>query len=219
MPIRHIVRPGDTMDNICFRYGFSPQRVWSDPANAPLRKLRRNMNILQEGDVVIVPDKHLKTRSVATGQMHTFYRNEVPAVLRLKLLQDFEPRAHEDYVLTVNGSSRSGKTDANGMLVAYVPPNTIEVDLQIGEDEPITMQIGLLKPDDSLSGIQQRLNNLGFNCGVPSGEMTPQTKEALGSFQQAFNLDVTGKPDEQTVEKLMRVHDSPDLLEEHRGTP
>lgn len=87
---------------------------------------------------------------------------------------------------------------------------------------PITweLQIGALNPirekapdDKCVSGVQQRLNNLGLNTGPIDGILGPNTKAAIKAFQAMYKIDKPesekGVPDQaQTQAKLHEVHDS-----------
>jgi peptidoglycan hydrolase-like protein with peptidoglycan-binding domain len=56
------------------------------------------------------------------------------------------------------------------------------------------------------SGVQQRLNNLGFNAGSEDGEMNDATRKALAAFQKAAKLPETGEADAATLGKLASLH-------------
>ncbi|UCG49075.1 MAG: peptidoglycan-binding protein, partial [Phycisphaerales bacterium] len=83
-------------------------------------------------------------------------------------------------------------------------------DLKIGALNPV----GELAPDKNCtSGVQQRLNNLRFNCGPVDGKSGTNTKAAVAAFQSFFKINVgkgkEGKADpEQTQPKLKEVHDT-----------
>ncbi|HWO43055.1 MAG TPA: peptidoglycan-binding domain-containing protein [Candidatus Eisenbacteria bacterium] len=49
---------------------------------------------------------------------------------------------------------------------------------------------------------QKKLNDMGFHAGHADGVMGPRTQTAIRNFQQAKNLEVTGRLDEQTMEAL-----------------
>jgi N-acetylmuramoyl-L-alanine amidase len=74
--------------------------------------------------------------------------------------------------------------------------------------EDYVLAIGALDPLQELSGIQARLNNLGFNCGASDGLAGPATTRALRQFQQKHNLQVSGEPDEATRDKLKQEYGS-----------
>jgi len=47
---------------------------------------------------------------------------------------------------------------------------------------------------DSVRLIQQRLNERGFNAGVPDGVAGPQTRAAIAAFQSASGFAADGQP-------------------------
>ena len=63
-------------------------------------------------------------------------------------------------------------------------------------------RLGEIDPIDSISGLQGRLNNLGFDCGEADGRWGPGTEEALRRYQKHRHLDVTGQPDDATRQTL-----------------
>ncbi len=208
MPTRHVVKQGESMDSIALRYGFFPPTIWQHPENRALREARDDMNILEEGDVVFVPDLTVGTLRAATSQRHTFRRRGVPAVLRLRLAAGGVPRGGVSFVLTVDGVQQRGRTDDAGRLDAWVPPNAAEATLVIGSDPPIALRIGHLVPVSSMAGVHQRLNNLGYGWGEADGQLDDATRGALARFQEAHGLPATGEPDAATRAKLASIHDA-----------
>jgi hypothetical protein len=63
MPIRHVVKPGDSVIQLSDEHGFYAMTIWDHADNAELKQKRADMNILMEGDVVVIPDKREKTAS------------------------------------------------------------------------------------------------------------------------------------------------------------
>jgi hypothetical protein len=53
MARRHAARPGESIDVIAEAYGWSPEALWN--ASEQLRQKRRNRNVLEPGDVVVIP--------------------------------------------------------------------------------------------------------------------------------------------------------------------
>lgn len=53
-----------------------------------------------------------------------------------------------------------------------------------------------------LAAVQNKLNELGFDCGKADGIMGPKTKSAITSFQKSKGLSPTGSADETTVSAL-----------------
>jgi peptidoglycan hydrolase-like protein with peptidoglycan-binding domain len=63
-----------------------------------------------------------------------------------------------------------------------------------------------LNPIDTVSGIKQRLNNLGYHCGDESEEETDAVLEAVLQFQKDNGLKETGEFDDATRAKLESLH-------------
>jgi len=68
------------------------------------------------------------------------------------------------------------------------------------------LQLGGMDPTSSATGVQGRLNNLGFYCGAVDGIIGSQTRGAISEFQESQNLTVTGQMDDDTRQALARVH-------------
>jgi hypothetical protein len=92
------------------------------------------------------------------------------------------------------------------MLDIPIPPTARKAELTIGDDEPIDIALGSMDPVDTWSGIQLRLNNLGYGVGEVTGKPNEKTRTALGAFQSANGLEVTRLADSQTRSKLGDVH-------------
>jgi hypothetical protein len=205
MPIRHKVKQGDCIVSIAHKYGFCPDTLWDHAKNAALRKKRENLNILHPGDTVFIPDKRPGTHDAATEQRHRFLKKIGPVKLRLRLLHHGKPVANEAYVLKIEGRDVSGNTDADGYLEEIVPPDAKSAELSLGEENPeiLSLEIGSLDPSTEISGVQARLNNLGFDCGPVDGVAGPLTRGGVSAFQETNELEVTGETDSRTRDKLV----------------
>lgn len=56
---------------------------------------------------------------------------------------------------------------------------------------------------DDVEWVQKTLNDLGHDCGPEDGVMGPNTRSCIRSFQNANNLEVTGKVNEATYQKML----------------
>lgn len=205
MAISYQVKEGDCISSIAFEYGFFPDTIWSHSNNATLKEKRKDPNVLMQGDVVFVPDKRLKEVSEATNQVHKFRVKNCPAKLSLRLLFNGEPRRSEAYTLDIDGNITNGATDSDGNIKISIPPNAKRGKLVVGTNErkmEYNLKLGQLDPIDKISGVQSRLNNLGFNCGRVDGVLNPETKEALQAFQVSVGLPPTGELDAATKAKM-----------------
>ena len=203
----YTVGKGESATSIAAQNGFFVDTLWNHPQNSALREKRKTPDQLFEGDKIFIPDKQLKQEDGSTGSRHRFKVKGVPAKFQLQLLALGEPRANEDYVLNIDGQLTSGKTDGQGWIKQSIPPDARSGKLLLqGGKEEIPIQIGALDPVEEVSGVQQRLTNLGFPAGN-SGQLDDQTKAALKRFQAEQGLQTTGEADDATRAKLKQLHD------------
>lgn len=214
MPIEHKVKKGESVDSIAFVHGFFPETIWSYEKNAPLKEQRQSRNVLAEGDLLHIPDKRPKEHPGDTAQRHVFRRLGVPAQMRIQLFDNEVPFANQPYTLEVPGRATvRDKTDERGIIDLPVPPNATNGKLTVGDDNRIVeLKFGHLEPIGNNKGRQQRLNNLGFDCGREDGVMDDdKTRAAIAGFQRRVGLPETGKfddkPECKTADALFRIHD------------
>ena len=89
-------RSGDCIASVAFEHGFFWQTLWDHPDNAELKRLRKDPNVLLEGDKVAIPELRVKKAPAATEQRHKFKLKGVPAKLRLRFLQPKEEPPKEE---------------------------------------------------------------------------------------------------------------------------
>lgn len=217
MPTKHIIQQGESTISLSEQYGFFAQTIWNHADNAELKRLRKDMNVLSPGDRMLVPDKCLKDVSKPTGQKHRFRRKGVPAKFRLQIFDGEKLRAKQDYRFTIDGAIFTGKTDSSGVLDLYVSPAAKEGTLVIGPDHfELVVDFGHLNPISEVSGVQMRLNNLGYACGEANGELNEATRVALQKFQRRFSIAESGEADEATRKKLEQMHDEAHQFQERK---
>ena len=207
MSKKHKIKQGECISSIAEQYGFLPDDIWDDPANAELKEKRKNKNVLFTGDLVVIPDKRLPEETCATEQHHRFRRKRMPVILRVRLqFFDGEPRADESYRLIVDGGTvHTGVTDTEGTIECPIPPNAHKAKLSFDSDSEMdnySFALGYIDPITEICGVQSRLNNLGYDCGSIDGALGPQTKKELKDFQTKHRLSITGQADEETQERL-----------------
>lgn len=214
MPINYQVKQGDCISSIAFENGFFPDTIWNHPSNAALKEKRKDPNVLMPGDMVFVPDKRLKEVREPTNQVHKFRLKTTPAKLRIQFMDDEnEPRANVPYKLTVDGkvvSNPGDITTSTGMVICSIPPNAHEGILELGQGEEMVeynLVLGYLNPAKDVSGVKQRLRNLGLYEGNITNELDDATKESIQAFQSLNDLKPTGELDQETLNKLRNVHD------------
>lgn len=202
------------MARVALRYGFTDYRViYEHPDNAPLKKKRPNPNVLHPGDRVVIPDKDVKVESgFATDRLHRFRLRRPRKELRVRLLgHDGSPLAGVAYTLEIAGREVEGTTDDDGRLKHEVPIDEGVLNLKVA-GRVLRLQTGHLNPlnadDDGVTGAQARLLNLGYDPGPADGTSGRRTRAALALFQHDEKLDVSGRLDEGTRERLTERHGS-----------
>lgn len=204
---KHTIGQGESIPSLAAESGFFSDTIWNHPENAKLKDLRKDMNVLLAGDEVFIPEKELKEESGATEQKHRFKRKGEPHKLKLILMAMGKPRVNEEYVLDIDGRLIKGKTDASGKIEQTIPGKARSGTLILrGGKEKHALNIGNLDPLDEVSGVQQRLNNLGFSCGTEDGKLNEALSQALAKFQAKHDLPVTGQTDDAVKAKLKEFY-------------
>lgn len=218
----HRVNQGEYLSGIAVAYGFPDwKKIYYHPENADFRKRRSNPDVIFPGDEIFIPDIETKHYSRPTDQVHKFKLKRPKVVLKVTL-KDAEGNAiaNEPYLLVVGSDDFEGQTDGGGTLQQEVPPNEeqgriilrrlgLRYELKIGHLDPV-------HDDDQdkaiVSGVQARLNNLGFSCGEVDGLMGPKTRSALRRFQMdrmgKSEDEATGECNRETREALKKEHGS-----------
>ena len=198
------VAEGDCLNSIAFDNGFYWQTIWRHPSNKALRKRRKDPNVLYPGDVVNIPDPAEKEEAVALDRRHTFRLKGVPARLDLQFMIDGKLQANVPFKLDVEGKVTEGQTDDNACVSVPIRPNARQGKITVGqgvEARSYDLALGRLDPVDETTGMQARLNNLGFWCDV-TGNWDDQSREAMAHFQMEVGLPATGDPDQDTLDAL-----------------
>ena len=208
----YIVKPWECIMSIAHQFGFFWETVWNDPGNAELRAAR-DPRVLMEGDRVTIPEKGSDQESGETERVHEFELLGERVRLRIRFLKEGQPRANEPYIVEVEGGTfETGSTDEDGLMDIFVSSQARRGTARVGEGEDQTiyeLSLGTLDPHKSISGIQQRLKNLGLYDAQVDGIFGTRTKHALRAFQLLHDLTpANGNPNEATREKLKTEHGS-----------
>jgi N-acetylmuramoyl-L-alanine amidase len=93
-----------------------------------------------------------------------------------------------------------------------LPADTMKVSVDLFQDADetpfftCTLAVGHLDPDETTSGVQARLANLGYYAGPIDGEMNDATREAVIAFRLAELGDETDVVDDAFTEALVKAH-------------
>ena len=205
----YVVRQGECIDSIAFESGHVWTTIWNDPSNAALARARGHPNVLLPGDHLTIPPIRVQEHDCATDHAHRFCRKGAQSMLRLRLLEEGEPRENVDYILEIDGIANTGTTDAQGMICVRIPPGAKQGKLRLsveGATEEYALLLGHMDPARTVSGAQSRLMNLGFDVGPIDGRLGPRTEGALRTFQRANRLHETGALDSATIAKLEQLY-------------
>jgi N-acetylmuramoyl-L-alanine amidase len=116
------------------------------------------------------------------------------------------------YRIIAGNKQLEGMTDQNGKLEEMIPANLQTVRLEVGAARvPWNLAVGHLDPIhdlDVITGLQARLNNLGFPCGAVDGVLGPKTRAAIRQFQTDVlrQANPSGDADEETRRALKDSH-------------
>ena len=126
------------------------------------------------------------------------------------------PLKNRDYTLKfkdLDGKDQklSGTTGADGPAAkGKNPVGLVEVKLTLASlpSYTPTLKLAFLHPIAVASGVQMRLNNLGFACGPADGAQSHAYTAALQAFQRKhLPQNVTGKADNDTLDALRNEYD------------
>jgi N-acetylmuramoyl-L-alanine amidase len=216
----HTVKQGEYLSGIALDFGFLDwHTIYNDPNNADLWKKRDSHEVLLPGDEVFIPDKQDRQETCGTERRHEFELYQPKNWLNI-VLKDAVGNAiaNQPYTLTVGEQELKDTTDDTGLVQQEIPIGVTSGCLTLDNlGLSWDLGIGYLDPfrekdtnDPIVSGIQARLNNLGFPCGEVDGIMTTETRRAIRMYQIArMGLDpskASGEPDEDTRNALFAEH-------------
>lgn len=205
----HVVREGECVASIAEAAGLLPETIWDHPDNQALKERRGQPNLLLPGDRLVVPDRRRLERPAASGQRHSFVRKNVSTRFRMQVLDCEAPCADEEFVLAIGPRSIDGTLDGDGCLDVQIPGSARSGTLFVGGGRLVyELDFGGLNPLETTSGLQARLENLGYSPGKIDGDPGERTQQALMRFQLDEGLDATGEIDDATRDALRSRHGS-----------
>lgn len=209
MPAEVKVKKGDCLSRIAVKHGFTVDFLWHHNLNTALRKKRKSPHILQVGDIVYIPDKTDKTIDAQTEKRSSYVRAHTTATLKARIHINGSPVVGSAFILSAKGGFIEGNTDSDGLIDIQIPADEKKVKLTFkGRKNPLEFEIdlGSLSPADTVSGVQQRLRNLGYYFGNIDNQLNETLQRALESFQAEHKLTISRQIDLQTEQKLTEIY-------------
>lgn len=208
--MKYTVQPGDHISSIAEHFKFFDWKtIWEDGANAEIRNLRKDPDVLNPGDEIEIPEKKRKEEACATAKYHVFECKVSTLRLRMRF-QDQDGKARESKPVEVEVENTVDKvmTDANGIATRSRIPRSSKSGRCRIEGEQIQLKVGYLNPVDTQSGQQARLMNLGYYRGSMDETDDMEFRSAVEEFQCDNSIKVTGVCDGATQAKLKELHGS-----------
>jgi len=206
----YIVAQGESIASIAAKLGQTFAAIWDDPSNAELKALREDPYVLLPGDRVMVPAVVPGSFALTAGQRHVFRRQATHTDFQVTCTHNGKPRANLGFVLTLDGDTADaieGVSDGQGTVRARIPALAQGGMLEFEDGRGrIAFRLGALDPIDTLSGVQGRLQSLGFYAQGVDGVPGPHTARGVRAFQQARGLPITGEIDDVTTAALREAY-------------
>lgn len=202
------VKQGECVESLAYQAGHVLATVWDHPQNAALKTLRKNPHTLLPGDTLFVPAIRPKNQVCATDNVHRFRRKEVPARVVI-VLANARELANLPFELRLGTATFKGVIDADGTLSAPVMPDVPGGELLVdpaGRNLRFALGMRQLDPISETSGIQGRLQNLGFYTGPLDGLYTQALAFSIQRFQQSLGLGPSGALDDALRDALLNAH-------------
>lgn len=210
----HVIRQGEYLTALAHRLGFDADAVWNDDKNRELRERRPSRDILQPGDILTVPVPVPGAGLALSPHTGNTYRARIPSVEVRVILRDIarHPLSGKAFEVRGAGPPHHGTTDGDGLAAFRVPIHIREVSLTLVEaGRTFAVRIGDLDPLTERTGVEKRLQHLGY-LSPPGAERDPDHEatvaRAIGRFQSASGLPVTGAVDDATRDALRSAHGS-----------
>jgi hypothetical protein len=159
----YVVRQGDYLARLAYQFGFDADAVWADAKNAQLRQDRSDHNILSPTDLLYIPDQGgtPATQSLTTGTTNAFVSNPPTTTVTIRFVD--APFASQAYSVPELPELTGLTTGQDGTATFSIPVTLDTFTIAFtGSGTSFSFDVGCLDPINTLSGIFQRLQNLGY---------------------------------------------------------
>ncbi|MDX1811991.1 MAG: LysM peptidoglycan-binding domain-containing protein [Gammaproteobacteria bacterium] len=200
----YTVKQGDCLNSIAYKHGYYWKTLWD--LNSELRENRTDPSVLLPGDIVNIPELREKKEDCATEAKHSFKKLGIPAKFRLVVEQNGIPVANKAYKLIIDGIEVEGQTDDKGFLEESMMPDAQKASLEI-DGLNFEFALGEIDPIAEPTGVQTRLQNLGFYDGAIDGDIGPVTEQAIADFLAFVGEDSDGTLDDNARQRIIERQD------------
>ena len=153
---------------------------------------------------MFIPEKEKRIESAASDTKHTYRYLDTVRSFYLELI-DYDGNLLENhtYKLKVSGILYEG--DCAQPIDIDLPIDADHGTLQVFNEDGVEIENSTLDFDEldpvvekseSITGVQARLNNLGYFAGSIDNDLGEMTQDAVRRFQMDNGLQVTGNPDD-----------------------
>lgn len=211
----YTVKQGEWVSKIASRYGLTWETLRNHPENAHLRRKRQSPNVIHPGDKLFVPSPMQRHEYGETGRRYIFRLKGRRTQLRVQLeAPDGSPLAQKRFSLSSENESIEGTTSDTGHIDSLISNETQRATLTVWRSDDakdrltFNLRLGHLDPETEITGIQARLNNLGYPVGAVDGILSPRTRTAIRTFRMDYNLPEDDDVDDKLLLQLLDEHTS-----------
>jgi N-acetylmuramoyl-L-alanine amidase len=123
-----------------------------------------------------------------------------------------KPIANAPYLINIDAQLSEGKSDTAGLVELSISPSAKRVMIRFypntQEELVFTLNLGEMKPVDTIEGVRQRLINLGYACEAQGEELSDDLQAALTNFHQDNKMETNNRIEQDTIDKLKALHGS-----------
>ncbi len=204
-----VCQSGDHLEAIAHRFGVTADAIRNEPSNAKLAKKRGDMSMLAAGDVLYIPARERTFAAASVGSSNKFVAQVPKVQLHLNLADGESKHANVPFTVDGAGPQMKGTTDGDGHVNIAVPVTVKSIRLTLSDTgHTFDVSVGGLDPIEETSGVQMRLQHLGFYGGPINGDLSDHTRAGIRAFQTSQKMDATGEPDDATLDALKKAHGS-----------
>jgi hypothetical protein len=211
--VPYVIRQGDHVPKLAAKMQFDAEAIWLHPQNATLRSRRMDMHILCPGDVLYVPEPPSRRwLSVTVGAMNRFVATVPTVALKVTFADAGRPLASKPCRVRELSNLGDLTTNGAGQLAFQAPVTTEILTIEFPTARLVhELHVGHLDPVTELSGVFQRLQNLGYTSIDPRSIGVDLDEDSIRDPVARFQSDQgdsapSGDIDDETRKNLETAH-------------